>query len=266
MSNETTDSQLSTHGLSTPKIIMGAVEAIRDNCPELKDREIQHLDIGAGNGELIEFMSRQYKGTSYACDYTTELMQIPGQKVDLCDLNSEPLPYDDDCFDVVTFTEVIEHIENHRMVLREIFRVLKPGGHVVITTPNILNIKSRLRFLFFGFWMLFSPLHVRESKKYSTGGHINPISYFYVAHSLLDAGFDLVDERIDKVQRSGTIPFVLLYLPIRLFGALALLKEDKKYHHIDEHNRDIVKKMNGLDLLLGRTLIMSAKRPASQSR
>ena len=42
----------------------------------------------------------------------------------------------DSSVDVALFVEVIEHLEHYRRVLREIFRVLKPGGSVIITTPN----------------------------------------------------------------------------------------------------------------------------------
>ena len=48
--------------------------------------------------------------------------------------------YKDKSFDVVTATEVIEHLENPRLFLRDINRVLKPGGLCVLSTPNILNL------------------------------------------------------------------------------------------------------------------------------
>ena len=66
------------------------------------------------------------------------------------DLNS-PLPFKSACFDGVNLTEVIEHIENQAQLIREIARVLKPDGVVVISTPNVLNLHSRVRFLFTGF-------------------------------------------------------------------------------------------------------------------
>jgi len=86
--------------------------------------------------------------------------------------------------------------------------VLKPDEIVIVTTPDILNLKSRLRFLFFGFWNLFGPLHVLASEKYSTGGHINPISCFYLCHSLYDAGLDPAHNSIDQIQRAS-IPALL---------------------------------------------------------
>jgi 2-polyprenyl-3-methyl-5-hydroxy-6-metoxy-1,4-benzoquinol methylase len=188
-------------------------------------------------------------------------MELAGQKVDVVDLDREPLPYPDDTFDLITFTEVIEHVENHRAVLRDIQRVLKSGGLVLITTPNILNLKSRLRFLFFGFWNLFGPLHVSASDKYSTGGHINPISYFYLCHSLHDAGLEPVHTGIDKIQRISIPAMILLWLPIALLSRRALAREERKYKTVDESNKPIVKEMNRWRMLLGRTIVVAARKP-----
>jgi ubiquinone/menaquinone biosynthesis C-methylase UbiE len=155
----------------------------------------QHLDIGAGSGSLIKAFQQKFQVESWACDYTESLMKLPGQKVEVADLNVENLPYADASFDVVTATEVIEHLEHYRQTLREIHRVLRPGGCCILSTPNVLNINSRLRYFFAGFANLFGPLPIKNSALYSTGGHINPVGYFYIAHSLYDAGFDKLEVR-----------------------------------------------------------------------
>ena len=219
------------------------------------------LDIGAGCGELVQLLRAKFGNKSSVCDYTDELMRIEDQKVDKADLNTEGLAYPDNTFDLVTTTEVIEHLEHYRETLREIFRVLKPGGLCVLSTPNILNINSRLRFIWFGYWNLFGPLPVRNSALYSTGGHINPVSYFYIAHSLMDAGFDDVRPHIDKPQRSGVFKLLFFWLPIKLFGARAWSREVNRFKTIDKDNAPIVKAMNSTDLLTGRTIITSSVKP-----
>jgi len=245
---------------STPTIHLAVLGAIRAGHAGISGR---HLDIGSGDGSLIRLLSGHFTLESSACDYTDTLMEAPEQAVDVVNLDDGALPYADDCFDLITFTEVIEHVENHRAVLREIARVLRPGGLVVITTPNILNLKSRLRFLFFGFWNLFGPLHVSASDKYSTGGHINPISYFYLCHSLHDAGLEPVFSGIDQAQRSSIPALALLWLPITLLSRRALKREEGKFRTVDDHNRPIVERMNRMDMLLGRTVIVAASKPSS---
>ena len=243
---------------STPRIHRAVIAMINRLQPKLQG---MHLDIGSGNGELIRLVQQNFQVQSRACDYTSGLMEIPDQPVEVVDLNHQRLPYDDDSFDLVTFTEVVEHLENHHDVCREIRRVLRPGGLLIVTTPNILNLKSRLRFLFFGFWNLFGPLHVRESEKHTTGGHINPISYFYLAHTLSDAGLQPAGFDVDQFQRSSLLPLLLLYLPIRWMGFLAFRKEREKYRTVDAHNSGLVKDMNRIPMLLGRTIVVAARKP-----
>lgn len=128
--------------MGTPRIYSTTMELVR---PEATGRTgLKHLDIGAGAGQLVDMFKREFSASSWVCDYTDKLMRTPGQRVDIANLNSEGLPYDSNHFDIVTATEVVEHLEHYRETLREIYRVLRPGGFAVISTPNILNLKSRL--------------------------------------------------------------------------------------------------------------------------
>ncbi|GIX27869.1 MAG: hypothetical protein KatS3mg123_1750 [Burkholderiales bacterium] len=192
-------------------------------------------------------------------------MKVSSQKVDNVNLNEDQLPYPDQTFDLVTCTEVMEHLENYRRIIREIFRVTKPGGVAIFSTPNILNLQSRIRFLFFGFWNLFGPLPVGRVENFSTVGHITPVSYFYLAHALAEAGFELRPPEIDKIQRSAIPKFLFLWPFIAVFGYLAKRREIRKYRTIDSSNLKIVEAMNSIKMLLGRTLIVVACRPSKRS-
>jgi SAM-dependent methyltransferase len=67
---------------------------------------------------------------------------------DLFDIETDEFPYPDASFDVVVFSELIEHLSmNPVWALSEIHRVLKPGGHVIITTPNALSLERLSFFL-----------------------------------------------------------------------------------------------------------------------
>lgn len=220
------------------------------------------LDIGSGAGTLLDDIAREVPAVStYACDYTTELMERDGQRVEVVDINRESLPYEDDYFDVVTCTEVVEHLENYRHLLRETWRVTKPGGTVVFSTPNVLNLNSRLRFLWFGFWNLFGPLPVGRDENFSTVGHITPVPFFYLAHALAEAGFNDIGLEVDKYQRSAMPKLVLWWPLIGLFGRFASAKETRRYRTIDDSNAGIMAPMNSLKMLLGRTIVVVARKP-----
>src|SRR5882672_3041455 len=159
-----------------------------------------YLDIGAGKGDLIRALEKAMTLDSHACDFHVELFG-PGRNVcTKVDLNSGTLPYANGEFDLVTSSEVIEHIENFRGLLREAFRITADDGVIVLTTPNVLNVKSRVRYLVSGFANLFGPLPMGNHDRSCAGAHISPIPYFYLAHALVDAGFENVELRIDKVQ------------------------------------------------------------------
>lgn len=244
--------------LSTPRILDAVLRVVRKRRPNLTGA---FLDIGSGDGELIGLLRKNFRIESAACDYTDRIMKLPEQRVEIVDLNRDALPYIDGQFDLVTMTEVVEHIEEHRRIFREIFRVLKPGGLLIVTTPNLLNLKSRLRFLFFGFWNLFGPLPLRESRNYDTGGHINPLTFFYLAHALQEAKFKSLTVEVDRAQKSSLIPLIFLFPLIKLFGGLAFRQEVEKYATVDAHNSAIVRAMSSLPILLGRTIIVAATKP-----
>lgn len=64
----------------------------------------------------------------------------------LMDLNN-PLPIEDNSIDLVIAGEILEHLINPFMFLQEINRVLKKGGELILSTPNIACLKSRIQLL-----------------------------------------------------------------------------------------------------------------------
>jgi len=243
--------------MSTEKIYKATISQIEKH--HKNAGPLEHLDIGSGSGDLIRLLGRRFDLESRSCDYTDKLMQVPGQRVDVIDLNVDKrLPYAESQFDIVTATEVIEHLEDFRTLLREIFRILKPNGICIVTTPNILNINSRLRNLWFGFSELMGPLPVNNREKESCAGHINPVSLFYIMHALSESHFKEVQVTVDKYQRSGMVKALFVGLPIKLLGSMIYRKEVNKRKTIDESNQEIVKELNSLKILFGRTVIVSA--------
>ena len=217
------------------------------------------LDIRSGNGELVGAIRTRFGLRTTACDYTDTLMKDSTQRVDVVDLNADKLPYLDGRFCLVTCIETIEHLEQTRPLLREIFRVLEPGGLAVITTPNILNLPSRLRYLTTGFFSRFHPLPIRE--RCDPDGHINPVGYFYLGHALLETGFLDLEPGLDCYQRRSWLSWIILFLPMKVVGLFFWLQEKNRSRTITPENQALVAAVNSRDLLLGRTLIVCARKP-----
>lgn len=103
-------------------------------------------DIGCGAGQLWPLVSTQFD--SYVGVDVLRYEDFPAEaEFHLADLNSGQLPLPDASADVVASVETIEHLENPRAFARELVRVAKPGGWIVITTPNQLSLLSLLTLL-----------------------------------------------------------------------------------------------------------------------
>jgi methionine biosynthesis protein MetW len=96
------------------------------------------LDIGCGAGNMIHHLSRygQVKGVEIDARPVAVARQR-GYDVDQGDA-SRGLTYADAIFDLVTALDVIEHNQDDLSILREAYRVLKPGGHIVVTVPAFM--------------------------------------------------------------------------------------------------------------------------------
>jgi len=123
------------------------------------------LDYGAGLGQLTRsLLSLQRFERVSAADILPVSADLAG-KVEWIeqDLNS-PIENHDESFDVAIAAEVIEHLENPRAMVRDLYRILCPGGTVVVTTPNNESWRAILALLFRGHYVAFGdtsyPAHI----------------------------------------------------------------------------------------------------------
>ncbi len=107
------------------------------------------LDAPAGRGAFA--LQAKRMGYDVTCgDIECARFEAEGLQCEPVDLN-RTWPYGDARFDVVACIEAIEHLENPWLLVREANRVLKPGGVFLVTTPNVLSIKSRKSYLLNGY-------------------------------------------------------------------------------------------------------------------
>jgi len=89
------------------------------------------LDAGCGSGELKKYLPKDCNYTGIDMDPSDKWL-ITGSVYDL--------PFEDNLFDTVAILEVLEHLETPMNALREIKRVVKDGGNVIISVPNPYNL------------------------------------------------------------------------------------------------------------------------------
>lgn len=129
---------------------LGASEAIiYDTVASLlAEREVSGAvaDVGCGTGNLARVLARDI-GRIIGVDLVRYERLPPAIEFRPCDLDRDPLPLADGEVDAAVAVETIEHLENPRAFVRELVRVVRPGGWIVLTTPNQLSVLSLLTLL-----------------------------------------------------------------------------------------------------------------------
>lgn len=134
------------------------------------------LDVGAGKGALVSELASM-RASCVALE--RKPVNLPGVEWVGHDLNTGTLPFADSCFDAVVSTEVLEHLRMQYAVLREMVRVLRPGGLLLISIPNYWNIRYRIRYLLTGNLQSPFPPGPATGNAYMAGvaPHINTFTY-----------------------------------------------------------------------------------------
>lgn len=166
------------------------------------------LDVGAGEGALSQrLVDHGYE--VYSLDTDAKSFQCQEAHFTQIDFDSENdfenyIDKHNNFFDCAICVEVIEHVENQWDLSRSIQKMLKPGGEVIFSTPNITSWYSRLYFLFKGKFHQFD----LEDLSY---GHIAPISKFH-----LQVIFEKTKWKDIQILEGGTLP------PVWLEGSFSL--------------------------------------------
>ena len=124
-----------------------ALKLAQQHLPDKKNSKI--LDLGCADGSFAHLAAQKLSGKSFGLDITPQNIKKAQKKLDhakVHDLNL-PLPYKPNTFDLIFALEIIEHLFDTDQFLKNIYRVLKPQGILILSTPNLASLKNRLRLL-----------------------------------------------------------------------------------------------------------------------
>ena len=194
------------------------------------------VDLPAGNG-ITSGIIRDIGAIPLPFDLFPEYFTMKG--LDCLQADAEkgiPLPHRS--ADVVICQEGMEHFQDQLTVLKEFNRILKPGGSLLITTPNYSNLRAKLSYLFSENerFLTFMPPNEKDSIWMKTG---NDSSRIYFGHIFLTgilklrllaklSGFRIHKIHATRFSSTCIVLFPFLYPWILLVNWLALKKNLRK--------------------------------------
>jgi SAM-dependent methyltransferase len=157
------------------------------------------LDAGCGDGYVSSLIQLSTGAEVFALDVSfgaIESARSKGIKARQLDISSEEFPFEGATFDAVYATEVLEHLLDPDFAVTEMNRVLKPGGALVVSTPNLGAWYNRIALL-----AGYQPFSVETSSKLNFGravrsnsqpvGHIRSFTLRALRQLLTYNGFSI---------------------------------------------------------------------------
>lgn len=222
------------------------------------------LDVGAGAGELAHALAQRGFVVT-ACDIYARDFKYHGQ-IPFVHVNLEgQWPFAQETFNYVVCLEVIEHLSNPSQFVSKLASSLKPQGLLILSTPNILSLKSRLRFLTEGAWEYFrEPLLERAQLAYANPKehlHIAPLRIHEIEYFLSEAGLDV--EALQTTKRYTGLRKVLFPLEL-LIRLQMLLKRRRARRKGDISYSRISRVLLSPPVLYGQHLLVLARKRSPQ--
>lgn len=181
------------------------------------------LDLGCGDGVVAQYLEKNIGVKVIGADFSQEALKIAQSKgVETKLINAEEnLPFKDESFDVVFWGDNIEHLFNPMDVAKEIKRVLKKGGKLILSTPNSGYWRYRLYYLLKG---SLADTEFNGLKRWDWT-HIRLFNTKILKEFLKEAGFSNINKVIGVSNRR--LDMHLLNIFPNLFGMILVVEVRK---------------------------------------
>ena len=211
------------------------------------------LDVPCGEGAFVQRLAA--RGYHVQGADVQDQLKVTGAAFVRADMNAS-LPFEAGAFDAVVSIDGIEHIERPFDFVRECRRVIRPGGVLVLSTPNISALRSRWRWLLTGFH------HGSKTPLDETGPspwhHIGLVSLPEIRYVLHSNGFQITALATNRVK-----PVSWLYLPLWPIAWLATTLVFRRWERDPaqrRRNRGIRGQLLSPAVAFGEALIVKALR------
>lgn len=210
------------------------------------------LDLPCGAGAFTQrLLDHGYQ--VYSSDIEN-FLQLKNENFKNSDMNL-PLPYQSDYLEAVVCIDGIEHLENQFSFVRETNRILKKDGIVIISTPNISSIRSRIR------WFLTGHHHKcklpLEESNPNPLHHIGMISFHKMRYILHSNNYQILQIRTNRIKWINWI--YMIFFPLIWFNTWWVYRREKNPQQ-RRYNQQILKQMMSISMLCGETMIIAAKK------
>jgi SAM-dependent methyltransferase len=148
------------------------------------------LDLAAGSGSFLARLRDAGFSDLDAVEIDRKAFQFPGLEPRHVDLNGEFSTKIERRYGLVSALEIMEHLDSPRHFLRQARELLLPGGHLLLSTPNIANWTGRLRFLLSGEHRQF------QQHDYDYQRHISPTTDVQLKLMFQEIGLKLIDSTV----------------------------------------------------------------------
>ena len=191
-------------------------EMLAQHLPDLKGKKV--CDLPCGSGALAGRLADLGLDVTPVDLERNQIFVFDPNKLVLADANYK-LPFADGEFDAMVSVEGIEHLENPSFFLRECARIVKPGGLVFLSTPNVDSFRSRRSVFAHGYFRYFLP----TGSDTKMAHHLLPIDMTFVRGAAKRAALEVIEVGVNNFAdktwfRALLKPLLMRKLPKEMQG------------------------------------------------